>query len=111
MVHDQTFADPETKPITIALEHVTLGAFSTAPREARGLVIFAHGSGSSRHSPRNQFVAQELHKARLATMLADLLTEEEDRFYKTRFDIALLTDRVIAITRWAKQHRRFLVCL
>lgn len=71
------------------------------PRGAHGLVVFAHGSGSSRHSPRNRFVAERLQEAGLATLLTDLLTEtEEDTDQRTgrlRFDIALLGMRVVAI--------------
>ena len=72
----------------------------TVPRQAKGLVVFAHGSGSSRHSPRNQAVARALHDRGLATFLVDLLTPEEealdDRTREHRFDIALLGDRVLA---------------
>jgi len=75
----------------------TLGA----PPGARGLVLFAHGSGSSRLSPRNIFVARGLHEAGLATLLFDLLTEREDRVYETRFDIALLSERMIGAAEWA----------
>ena len=72
-----------------------------APPGARGLVLFAHGSGSSRLSPRNVFVARGLHEAGLATLLFDLLTEREDRVYETRFDITLLTERMIGAAEWA----------
>ena len=71
------------------------------PPKAQGLVLFAHGSGSSRHSPRNNFVARELHAQHLGTLLLDLLTVSEDLDYQTRFDIPLLTHRLIAATRWA----------
>jgi fermentation-respiration switch protein FrsA (DUF1100 family) len=74
----------------------TLGA----PPGARGLVLFAHGSGSSRLSPRNVHVARGLHKAGLATLLFDLLTEREDRVYETRFDIALLSERMLGAAEW-----------
>jgi dienelactone hydrolase len=63
-------------------------------------VLFAHGSGSSRHSPRNNYVAAVLRQAGIGTLLFDLLTEEEDSVYKTRFDIHLLTDRLTAATKW-----------
>jgi dienelactone hydrolase len=68
----------------------------------QGLVIFAHGSGSSRHSPRNKFVAQFLQKFGFDALLFDLLTEEEDLFYQTRFGIDLLTDRLMKVTKWVK---------
>jgi putative phosphoribosyl transferase len=75
--------------------------------DARGAVIFAHGSGSSRHSPRNQFVAQELRKAGLATLLFDLLTPEEEqidaRSGHLRFDIQLLASRLVGATDWLRR--------
>ena len=74
------------------------------PPNARGLVLFAHGSGSSRLSPRNQFVARMLREAGLGTLLFDLLTREEeaiDSFTRhLRFDIVLLSERLMAATRW-----------
>ena len=80
------------------------------PGEARALVLFAHGSGSSRHSPRNQFVARKLNHARLATLLFDLLTPEEElvdiRTAKLRFDIGLLAERLVHATKWAKQQKQ-----
>lgn len=74
------------------------------PESPRGAVLFAHGSGSSRHSPRNRYVASELNRAGLATVLADLLTREEEqvdiRTAALRFDIDLLAMRVTALTEW-----------
>ena len=70
------------------------------PGEPLGVVLFAHGSGSSRHSPRNALVARALFDAGLGTLLFDLLTAAEDRDYATRFDIALLSARLIAATDW-----------
>src|SRR5205085_12165863 len=79
----------------------------SVPEGARGLVLFAHGSGSSRHSPRNRFVARALQEAGLATLLLDLLTpqeEEEDRYTgHLRFDIGLLAERLVSATHWAGQ--------
>lgn len=66
----------------------------------QGLVVFAHGSGSSRKSPRNNFVAEVIRDEGLGTLLFDLLTEEEDRVRENRFDIPLLTDRLVAVTEW-----------
>jgi putative phosphoribosyl transferase len=63
-------------------------------------VLFAHGSGSSRHSPRNNYVAGVLREAGVGTLLMDLLTPEEDRDYSRRFDIGLLTERLLAAARW-----------
>jgi len=74
------------------------------PPEAKGVVLFAHGSGSSRHSPRNQYVANALREAGVATLLFDLLTaeEEEQEAYTRhlRFDIALLANRLVEATHW-----------
>jgi pimeloyl-ACP methyl ester carboxylesterase len=77
------------------------GAYES-PRLARGVVIFAHGSGSSRMSPRNRFVANELRRAGFATLLCDLLTEEEDAQGAQRFDIELLTRRLHAAVTWVR---------
>ena len=74
------------------------------PEEARALILFAHGSGSSRLSPRNVAVARGLHESGFSTLLFDLLTECEDRFYENRFDIALLAERMIGATEWARIH-------
>src|SRR6266496_5469875 len=80
------------------------------PDGAVALVLFAHGSGSSRHSPRNQFVARTLKDAGLATLLFDLLTPEEEaidmRTRELRFNIGLLAERLVDATRWAKQQER-----
>jgi putative phosphoribosyl transferase len=78
------------------------------PEEAWGAVVFAHGSGSSRHSPRNVFVARTLHHVGLATLLVDLLTPAEERVdqftAQHRFDIGLLTDRLLASTSWVEKN-------
>jgi putative phosphoribosyl transferase len=87
---------------------VTVHGNLTLPAGAITLVLFAHGSGSSRHSPRNQFVARTLNNAGLATLLFDLLTPEEesiDRYTaEHRFDIGLLAERLVHATNWARQH-------
>ena len=70
------------------------------PENAQGIVLFAHGSGSSRHSPRNNYVAEVLRQSGIGTLLMDLLTPQEDRNYETRFDIPLLTRRLLAATQW-----------
>ena len=72
--------------------------------EAVGIVLFAHGSGSSRHSPRNNAVARVLHQKNIGTLLLDLLTLSEDLDYQTRFDIPLLTHRLLVATRWVRLH-------
>lgn len=79
------------------------------PEEARGLVVFAHGSGSSRLSPRNRYVAQVLNEHHMGTLLSDLLTIEEENVDKNthryRFDVPLLSDRLEQIVLWAHKHR------
>ncbi len=89
------------RPVTIPAEHASLPGTLAQPPRARGLVLFVHGSGSSRHSPRNRFVAIALARAGLATLLFDLLTAEEDADPAARFDIDLLTRRLLAATEWA----------
>ena len=89
------------KEIDINLNDVTLTANLSEPADASGLVIFAHGSGSSRLSPRNNFVADVLNRQHLATLLVDLLTPPEDEVYENRFDILLLGKRLIQVTEWA----------
>ena len=95
-----------TKPVVIALPEALLHGDLTLPKRARGLVIFAHGSGSSRHSPRNRFVAEQINAAGLGTLLMDLLTENEERVddvtRELRFDIGLLARRVAQVVQWAK---------
>lgn len=88
------------KHIHIPVEGVVLEGMLGIPDGAEGIVVFAHGSGSSRHSPRNNFVAEVLRRAGLATVLMDLLTREEDVDYETRFDINLLASRLDGATRW-----------
>ena len=73
------------------------------PQTPCGIVVFSHGSGSGRHSPRNRYVAQELREAGLATLLLDLLTPDEDRDYAIRFDIGLLTDRLGDAVRFVRR--------
>jgi pimeloyl-ACP methyl ester carboxylesterase len=84
----------------------TLFGQLSVPADAIGLVLFAHGSGSSRLSPRNQFVARHLEKRKIATLLFDLLTEEEEKIdeftAELRFDIPFLAKRLLATTAWAK---------
>jgi putative phosphoribosyl transferase len=91
------------KAVTVSIGPVALPGDLALPPQAKGIVIFAHGSGSSRLSPRNRFVAEALHEGGIGTLLFDLLTEREDQDYSRRFDIALLTERLIGATRWLKQ--------
>lgn len=88
--------------VRILTDSVTLEGVLDVPQGAQAIVIFAHGSGSSRHSPRNKFVAQVLREAGMGTLLFDLLTREEDTIYENRFDIGLLTGRLKAVTLWLK---------
>jgi putative phosphoribosyl transferase len=81
---------------------VVLDGDLTLPRDAGGLVLFAHGSGSSRLSPRNRYVASVLHEAGIGTLLFDLLTRQEDTVYANRFNIDLLTGRLKIATLWLK---------
>ena len=92
----------EERQVIIPADRVKLSGILTIPKDARGLIIFAHGSGSSRLSPRNTFVAGVLQKAGMATLLFDLLTVKEDEIYENRFDIPLLTVRLKAATQWVK---------
>ena len=89
--------------IKIPLQDVTLSGNLIVPENATGLVIFSHGSGSSRFSPRNNFVAEQLQKRNIGTLLFDLLTKYEDAVYENRFNIDLLTNRLTAVTQWVKQ--------
>jgi putative phosphoribosyl transferase len=73
-------------------------------RERVGVILFAHGSGSSRHSPRNQFVASVLEEHGFSTVLLDLLTEDEQYVISKRFDIALLTTRLVEAVHWIREH-------
>ena len=81
---------------------VRLPGMLDVPAPARGLVIFAHGSGASRHAPRNRALANTLRESQLATLLMDLLTAAEDRSYDARFDVGLLTTRLSAAVRWSR---------
>ena len=94
--------------VRIPADGIQLTGDLTIPEEALGLVIFAHGSGSSRHSPRNRAVADILREHGLATLLFDLLTDAEgqaeEKGAQRRFDIPFLTTRLIAATRYAGDH-------
>lgn len=94
----------KTMAVRIPAGGVFLNADLSIPAEAKAIVAFAHGSGSSRHSPRNRYVAETLNGYKFATLLADLLTEEEEiidmRTRHLRFDIPMLADRLIDIAVW-----------
>lgn len=91
------------KLIQIKHQDIILEGMLKIPQSAQGIVLFAHGSGSSRLSPRNNFVADILNNAGLATLLIDLLSKQEDEIYETRFDIDLLTDRLNVVVQWLKK--------
>lgn len=91
---------PSTEEVTVDADGVQLAGTLCVPPGAGGLIIFAHGSGSSRHSPRNQVVATALHQTGLATLLFDLLTVGEERDRGNVFDIELLGSRLTGVTRW-----------
>ena len=102
--------DPPPRPRTTSSEvripagaRLELVGDLAVPRSPQGLVVFAHGSGSSRHSPRNRQVARALNERWLATLLLDLLTVDEEFDRANVFDIALLAERLVAATRWARR--------
>ena len=88
------------KIVSIPIQDVVVEGELMIPEQAGGVVIFSHGSGSSRMSPRNQLMAGYLHQHEIGTLLFDLLTWEEDLLYQNRFDIGLLTNRLIGATKW-----------
>jgi putative phosphoribosyl transferase len=98
----------EERLVRVAAGPVTLEGNLSLPERARGIVLFAHGSGSSRHSPRNRYVARVLNEAKLATLLVDLLTPDEEavdlRTAHLRFDIGLLAGRLAGVTEWLTQY-------
>jgi pimeloyl-ACP methyl ester carboxylesterase len=98
----------EHAPVTVAVDSVRLEGDLSVPTAAKGAVLFAHGSGSSRHSPRNRYVADVLNEGGLATLLIDLLTEDEQQVdlqtAQLRFDIPFLSRRLEVITDWLANH-------
>lgn len=99
MIHNKT-------EMKIPVGNVTVEGTLTLPSGTKGVVLFAHGSGSSRFSPRNQYVAKEFNKAKIATLLFDLLTPEEEETdivtAEYRFNIGLLAERLIGATQWLR---------
>jgi len=94
----------EHLPVMVRVHEAELEGYLSLPTAATGVVIFAHGSGSSRHSPRNRYVADLLNEGGLATLLIDLLTADEQEVdlqtVQLRFDIPFLAGRLVAITQW-----------
>ena len=100
MIHNQT-------EMKIPVGNVVIEGTLTMPTGAKGVVLFVHGSGSSRFSPRNQYVAKQFNKSKIATLLFDLLTQQEEEAdaltAEYRFNIALLTQRLIGATQWLRR--------
>jgi dienelactone hydrolase len=97
----------EHRPVTVKVSGAALDGYLSLPTAARGVVVFAHGSGSSRHSPRNRYVADILNEGSLATLLIDLLNSDEQEVdlqtAQLRFDIPFLASRLVAITQWLRE--------
>ncbi len=105
-----TQSDTTRTPVTVPFDGHSLSGDLGMPPDPQGIVLFAHGSGSSRHSPRNQFVARTLEHRHLATVLIDLLTPEEeaidDRTAEYRFDIPMLAGRLVSIVDWLRLRKQ-----
>jgi dienelactone hydrolase len=101
----------QAQTLRVPVDGTVLNAEIAIPVEAHGMVVFAHGSGSSRHSPRNQFVARVLQQSDFGTLLMDLLTEKEEAIdlqsRELRFDIGLLSKRLTATVDWLASHPSF----
>ena len=95
----------EKLDMDIRLSSVSLKGDLIVPENAIGIVVFSHGSGSSRFSTRNKMVAELMQEQYIGTLLFDLLTEEEDRIYENRFNIDLLASRLIETTEWLWEHK------
>ena len=91
------------KEIKMEVDNEILPGELAIPHDAKGVVVFSHGSGSGRFSPRNRKVANRLHNEQIGTLLLDLLTPAEDRIITNRFDIALLAHRLVGVTQWLEQ--------
>ncbi len=94
--------DERDEEVAVHAGPFRLGGHLTVPAAATGVVLFAHGSGSSRHSPRNRYVARTLNRAGLGTLLFDLLTTDEERDRANVFDVDLLARRLLDVTRWLR---------
>jgi putative phosphoribosyl transferase len=106
-MHNSVAQGVEERLVHVPAGPVTLDGNFSLPQDARGIVLFAHGSGSSRHSPRNRHVVRLLNEARLATLSIDLLTLHEEAIDAhtagLRFDIGLLAERLVEATDWLVQ--------
>lgn len=92
-----------SRDVLVPVGDIELGGTLIVPESAQGIVLFAHGSGSSRRSPRNWYVAQYMHRIGVGTLLFDLLTESEAQDRSNVFDIALLGDRLLQATQWLRK--------
>lgn len=92
--------EKDQKEINIKVDSATISGFLSINESVKGVVIFAHGSGSGRFSPRNNYVAEILRNNSLGTLLFDLMTEEEDAVYENRFNIPMLAERLKLVTNW-----------
>jgi dienelactone hydrolase len=101
--------------VRIPVDGVVVEGNLIVPLDAKGIVLFAHGSGSSRFSPRNQYVAKQFNKAKIGTLLFDLLTNEEDQTDletgEYRFNINLLAERLVGATEWLKKDPKTKNCV
>src|SRR5690349_22723592 len=92
------------QPVTVTGEDIALDGFLGMPPNATGIVLFAHGSGSGRFSPRNRFVAYHLQQGGIGTLLIDLLMSDEEHDRRNVFDIDLLANRVLVASAWLNKH-------
>ncbi|MHA7685655.1 dienelactone hydrolase family protein [Cupriavidus sp. PET2-C1] len=99
------WTESATRELVIPAGDVYLQGILTLPPGAGSLVLFAHGSGSSRHSPRNKYVAAELNRSGMGTLLMDLLLPQEDSIPATRFDVDLLAARLVQATKWVTEQQ------
>lgn len=97
---DDTGRPVRDEEVRVAVGPISVAGHLTLPERPIGIVVFAHGSGSSRHSPRNRYVAEVLNRAGIGTLLFDLLTPSEERDRANVFDIGLLAGRLVDVTRW-----------
>jgi putative phosphoribosyl transferase len=94
------------QPVALSSESISLSGFLGMPAKPKGIVLFAHGSGSGRFSPRNRYVARHLQEGGIATLLIDLLMPDEELDRRNVFDIDLLADRVLMASAWLQQDSR-----
>lgn len=107
MTFNHSAAPATEQPVSIEAGTVTLEGILGEVNDPIGIVVFAHGSGSGRKSPRNHYVARQLQRAGMATLLIDLLTAREDEQYRMRFDINLLQPRLAAACAWVREREGY----